>query len=284
MSTFNCFASKINTVKKVTRKTRQSVSIDTQRKVYTALKNILYSNVDEFGQISFIWNSPKGEILVKLTHEDMTLKLSEGNQKIVKQGNQYNLNIAVFDMLAGLTCPAALQCKASVIVRNGDINQRFILDEHHDYKCFAVKAESQYLWTWLNRLINSLIVSIASQVELTESLDSLVQNYDMIRIHGSGDFFVKKYFMAWVTVAQLNPTMKFYGYTKMLPYVNYAKPDNFGLVYSDGGKFDDKVDETTPICAVLFDGQTLDFPIACESLEDDFEYILQGVSFSLHLH
>jgi hypothetical protein len=260
------------------------LTASTQLKVYAALKSILYSNVDEFGQISFIWNSPKGEVNVKLTSYDMILKLSDGNSKIKTQSLQYGLKIGVFDMLAGLTCPAALQCKASVLVKNGDINQRFVLDEHHDYKCFAVKAESQYLWTFLNRLINSLVVSIASQDELIEDLNSLVCGYDMIRIHGSGDFFVKKYFMAWLSVAQLNPTMKFYGYTKMLPYVKYAKPDNFGLVYSDGGKFDDKVDETTPICAVLFEGQPLDFPLACESLENDFIHILAGESFSLHMH
>jgi len=80
----------------------------------------------------------------------MVLKLSDGNGKIKTQANQYNKKIAVFDMLAGLTCPVALQCKASVLVRNGDINQRFILDEHIAYKCFAVKAESQYFWTFLN--------------------------------------------------------------------------------------------------------------------------------------
>jgi hypothetical protein len=260
------------------------LSVTTQQKVYSALKSILYSNINEWGQIDFIWNSPKGKVRVMLTSDDMILKLSDGNQKIKRQSQQYNLKIAVFDLLAGLTCPAALQCKASTLVKNGDINQRFVLDEHINYKCFAVKSESQYLWTFLNRLVNSLIVSIAPQDELTNDLNELIQNHDMIRIHGSGDFFLKKYFMSWVTAAKNNPNMKFYGYTKMLPYVKYSKPDNFGLVYSDGGKFDGKVDKTTPICAVLFDGQELDFPISCEELEDDFQHILKGESFSLHLH
>ena len=40
----------------------------------------------------------------------------------------------------------------------------------------------------------------------------------IIRIHVSGDMFSHKYFMAWIKVAERNPDVLFYAYTKSLTY------------------------------------------------------------------
>tara|TARA_R100001082_G_scaffold23430_1_gene11407 strand:- start:252 stop:974 length:723 start_codon:yes stop_codon:yes gene_type:complete len=71
----------------------------------------------------------------------------------------------------------------------------------------------------------------------------------LIRIHDSGDFYSDTYFMQWLLVARMNPSHYFYAYTKSWEetrhwrylHANDLQPDNFQLVYSYGGKHDDKL-------------------------------------------
>ena len=67
------------------------------------------------------------------------------------------------------------------------------------------------------------------------------KNIKLVRFHQSGDFFNQNYFDAWLMVAENNPQLLFYGYTKALPF--WAKrlnqiPSNFKLVASRGGSHD----------------------------------------------
>jgi hypothetical protein len=72
---------------------------------------------------------------------------------------------------------------------------------------------------------------------------SLPNSASVIRIHVGGDFFSESYFRAWINVAVNNPDVKFYAYTKSIPFWIAALernliPDNFVLTASEGGKWD----------------------------------------------
>lgn len=69
------------------------------------------------------------------------------------------------------------------------------------------------------------------------------KNLRAIRIHDSGDFYSRHYFLVWRQIMKACPEVQFYAYSKMVPMLNKLKaeglvPDNFTVVYSQGGKFD----------------------------------------------
>jgi len=68
-----------------------------------------------------------------------------------------------------------------------------------------------------------------------------------IRIHDSGDFFSRAYYIAWLEVAEACPELIFYAYTKSIPFIDWAAhPGNFRLVQSIGGKRDHDIDQDRP--------------------------------------
>ena len=70
-----------------------------------------------------------------------------------------------------------------------------------------------------------------------------------IRIHDSGDFFSRAYFMVWKSIMEACPETNFYAYTKMVPLFKKLDaegmlPKNFTVIYSQGGKFDNLIDKS----------------------------------------
>ena len=75
---------------------------------------------------------------------------------------------------------------------------------------------------------------------------ALPKDARVIRIHVSGDMFSHKYFMAWIKVAERNPTVLFYAYTKSLTYWVRSRdlvPGNLVLTASYGGRDDHLIAE-----------------------------------------
>lgn len=66
-----------------------------------------------------------------------------------------------------------------------------------------------------------------------------------VRIHDSGDFYSPAYFAKWLEIARLNPSVRFYAYTKSHSFIrgNFAIPENFDLIYSLGSKNDELIDQ-----------------------------------------
>jgi hypothetical protein len=65
-----------------------------------------------------------------------------------------------------------------------------------------------------------------------------------LRIHDSGDFFSVSYTNKWIEVMRRNPGVRFYAYTKMVTFFKAREkvlPDNFHVIYSEGGKQDGKI-------------------------------------------
>jgi len=214
----------------------------------------------------------------------MVLTFSTGNTKLLALQKEQGCVVTSFDLLAGHTCPAANLCKAWV-----DFSTRKLIDgDDMIFRCYAASMETRYpnsfkahFRNW--QALRGKSISEAANMILSE----LPKGVKIVRIHASGDYFSKRYFLAWVKVAQSRPDVKFFGYTKILTYVRYPKPDNFRLVYSFGGKMDAELTDE-PTCFVVFsveEAKSLGVPVACLDNEtDDFGYIMSGLSFALLVH
>jgi hypothetical protein len=134
----------------------------------------------------------KGKILT--AYPVKANRLQWGNKKLSKQ-------IGIFSLPAVETCPNCLDCKAN---------------------CYALKAQKQYPGSRVFRLVNWVLAEFYP-AELKKQITVEIQkkrNKKAIRIHESGDFYSRKYLELWLEIARENPTVKFYGYTKVNAYLD----------------------------------------------------------------
>jgi hypothetical protein len=169
------------------------------------------------------------------------LTFTKGNAKLGKQ-------TLIFNLPAGKTCPGALFCKSFAVVdENG---KRSIQDGPQTiFRCFAASSEVQYDGAFNNRANNlQLIVDALKNGSAADLIDDGIRNHrtkntKLVRIHESGDFFSEAYLSAWIEVAQRNPDLKFYCYSKSLQlFLNFNLPSNFYMTASYGGKWDNLID------------------------------------------
>lgn len=176
-----------------------------------------------------------------------TLKFSTGNAKLGKR--------LIFSLPAGYTCPNAGHCKTFADRTTGTILD--LPQSSHatgkEYRCFAAMAETRpnvrdarwYNWDTLKEVlystddpVNAMADTICHSIE---DKNSKRTQYNLCRIHESGDFWSELYFQAWLEVARRLPHIKFYAYTKQLGYWLNAKdliPSNLFLTASVGGNLD----------------------------------------------
>jgi len=130
------------------------------------------------------------------------------------------------------------------------------------FRCFAASSEVQYDQVFNNRADNlSMIVDAMFDGSAADLINNSIQHHrtksiELVRIHESGDFFSGVYLDAWIEVAQRNPDLKFYAYTKSLQLFLYLKlPTNFYITASKGGKFDHLIDNFKRYSVVVADDQ-----------------------------
>lgn len=171
----------------------------------------------------------------------MALHFSHGNAKLGK-------GTLIFNLPAGKTCPGASICKSFAVVTP---EGRKIADgPNTEFRCFAASSEVQYDQVFYNRAENLQQVMVALQNgSIVEILNDGIQqnrkkNTRRVRIHESGDFFNEAYLNAWIVVAESNPDLQFYCYSKSLNlFVDRTLPENFYLTASYGGRFDGLIDD-----------------------------------------
>lgn len=213
------------------------------------------------------------------------LKFSFENRKInaiAKSKGLKTKEVCCFDLPAGYSCPAADICLSKANKDTGKISD----GKNCEFRCYAASTESAFPSVRRLRWHNfDMLRSSSDMVELIEA--SLPKGIKVIRLHSSGDFFSLNYFRAWHQVAINHPEIEFFGYTKILPYVNVLKPNNFNLIYSTGGKHDKNL-KAEPFVKVFSNLQDM----TNEGLTDpciddpagDFDFIKSGVSFGLLIH
>ena len=214
------------------------------------------------------------------------LKFSFRNAKIKKLAVYLGLaknEVASFDLPAGYTCPAARACRSYANRVTGKITD----GKGAEFRCYAASSEAVFTSARQNRWSNFEALRDAGADMVALIMGALPSTLKVLRIHSSGDFFTRAYFDAWVTVARLHPDIKFFGYTKILPYVKADKPDNFTLVYSFGGTMDAQVTDE-PVAYVVntvADAVARGLPVSCQDNPvDDYDYVTSGRTFALALH
>jgi len=201
------------------------------------------------------------------------LSFGKGNAKLGKK-------VFTFSLPAGWTCPNALDCLSKSNEETGKITD----GKSMKFRCFAASAEAVYPAVRKSRWKNfRLLKEAENMAKLIQA--SLPKKAEIIRIHVSGDFFNKDYFLAWLEVSKNNPSIKFYFYTKMVRYVwEYKKffPDNFIYTVSRGGKEDNLIVGLREAIVVFSEKEASDKKLEID--HDDSHAMTQGQSFALLIH
>lgn len=159
--------------------------------------------------------------------------LGTGNSKLKKTEKYFNVKIFNFSIPAGndkktgkITCPFAGSCLSLCYAKKG--SYRWSNVERALSKRYQASKEADFI----ERISNEL-----SKVKKDKQV--------YVRIHDSGDFYSPSYFQKWLEIARLNPSIRFYAYTKSHSFIrgNFNIPDNMDLIFSLGSKNDELIDQ-----------------------------------------
>jgi hypothetical protein len=153
--------------------------------------------------------------------------------KFVENKKYYNGTVYEWNLPTGTTCPFALECKVSV----DRVTGKFSVHKGQ-YKCYAASPE-RFPGVREHRWKNFEYVKDGNKPIIPKKCTA-------IRIHASGDFFNQDYFDMWIDIANENPSVDMWAYTKSLGYwvkrINDI-PKNLILTASYGGRQDELIDQ-----------------------------------------
>lgn len=186
----------------------EHISTDVEHSEKSDAYNPKETGPKALGDIPAIWKDRKGNDLLPEARMMMACKqeLSSGNLKL-------DAEIGVWDLPCYKTCPESTEfCR------------KF---------CYAKKAEGQYdapLKTRVKKYLTSLEGGFVDRM-----VDSIKQvEFQIVRVHGSGDFYDEKYFKKWIEIAKRCPETQFFAFTKAYKTLEGLKdkPDNFEFLGS----------------------------------------------------
>jgi hypothetical protein len=183
------------------------------------------------------------------------MNLSIGNRKIIKN----KLNTATFGLQAIKTCPGKGECQKECFATVGNYNFPVVKNKQEE----RLKASKK----------KNFVKTISEEiVEL---------NVGAVRIHDSGDYYSDKYLQKWIEIAEQNPKVIFYSYTKSVHFFKkdyntwkVSLPSNFVTTFSYGGKYDHLINPTKDKHALVFLSleELLDYKYSDTSKLDDNAY------------
>ena len=158
----------------------------------------------------------------------------KGNRKLAKLAT-VGFGIPAFRSRDGFaTCPKAGACAAVCYARQGTFTWPVV-----------VAARERNLAIVRGDLAEFVRVAVADLSRMKART---------VRVHDSGDFFSQAYLDSWYAIARALPDRTFYAYTKSLHLDLWsARPANFRIVQSVGGKMDDSVDVSLPHSRIFAD-------------------------------
>jgi hypothetical protein len=249
-----------NTVKESFKHT----NFGSSKKFLNESVNLLISNdVDKFYDNLFETAEMKAALL-----DICVLTFSTENTKL-------GGSVVTFSLPAGWSCPFAKACLKKVS-REREINPEKVgtskiskrTGEEVPYKgdvvvtkgkdaefdCFAANQEMQYDALRANRWHNyDLLIAAGNEGGAEAQAELIIRSLEYffdtdgekneVRIHESGDFYNGEYLKAWMLVAKKMPNIKFYAYTKSVPYVAAMEKQlkdipNLSITLSQGGRKD----------------------------------------------
>ena len=184
---------------------------------------------------------------------------------------------------AGHSCPGADICKSSADRITGKITD----GANTTVRCFMASIESYSKQSraagWENfDILRGLKTADAMADAMAPPADA-----DVVRFGVNGDFFNQKHFDAALLVAERNPQIMFYAYTKS---VNYwvarlgQIPANLNLNASRGGRFDHLIDQYDLKSAVIVYHPEEADALGLEIDHDETHALLGRDSFALLIH
>ena len=179
------------------------------------------------------------------------MSLLSQNSKIKKSGgekyNVFNFGIPAYKTERSgktfKTCPMAGKCAIGCYAQSGAYNFPNV-----------VNAYQERLEATLTAKFGDLI---SAEIEVKLKTAQRTKKQLVIRIHDSGDFYNKTYYMKWYKLMLKYPNIKFYAYTKMVPMFKLLKkakliPNNFTIIFSEGGLADKLINTKTDRHARVF--------------------------------
>lgn len=145
-----------------------------------------------------------------------------------------NFNIPAFEdpETGKRTCPWAGACASDCYARKNRYKFRNV-QSSLARKYFATKRED-------------FVDVMSAELEKSKA--------DFVRIHDAGDYYSPQYVHKWLTIIGNFPDKNFYSYTKSLPFFMGKKlPENFDIIYSLGGKLDDRINVDIHKHSKIFD-------------------------------
>lgn len=206
------------------------------------------------------------------------LRFGFGNAKL-------DVEVAIFDLPAGYSCPFARACHSRADRVTGKITD----GKHTEFRCYAASMEARISNVRDKRWFNfEQLKRVKTRQGMTDLiLASLLPMARIVRIHSSGDFFNQAYFDAWLAVAQQRPKTKFYAYTKALPFWLKRKadiPKNLVLTASYGGTHDHLIKEHKLRYALVVYSEQEAEKLGLQIDHDDSHAMKNGRSFALLIH
>jgi hypothetical protein len=168
--------------------------------------------------------------------------LTNGNRELAKDGvftwTLPALNARLSDGSNFVTCPNAGVCANLCYARSGTFNFSNVKAAHRRNLELIVANDDDMVMgvKWREAMIAELKAK-------------RYRGGKFVRIHDSGDFFSRQYFMHWVHIAMLTHDVTFYAYTKEVAMVKeverhlHGLPKNLVIIFSMGGKQDHLVDK-----------------------------------------
>ena len=119
--------------------------------------------------------------------------------------------------------------------------------------CYAQKGA--YIWSNVKPAFQFRYLATKSDDFVENMVAELTKKrVDILRVHDSGDYYSKAYIGKWMEIAKRLPNVRFYSYTKSVPlFLDLDIPDNYDIIFSEGGTRDDLIDYTTHRHARIFD-------------------------------
>ncbi len=188
--------------------------------------------------------------------------------------------VYAFDLPAGWSCPAADICLSKSDKKSGKITD----GKDSLFRCYAASLEAVYTAVRRLRWHNFDLLRNTSDMHKLIA-DSLPTNLEILRLHSSGDFFNKEYHGAWMQIARENPSITFYGYTKMADlFLNKSEvPTNVLFIQSHGGKLDHMVTGLS-VSYVVTEASGHDFPVFSTDEQSELHILAGGGDFGLLIH
>ena len=168
--------------------------------------------------------------------------LGTGNTKLKNTAKHFDIKIFNFSIPAGndkasgkITCPFAGSCLKLCYAKKG--MYRFGNVERALTKRYEASKEADFV-----QRINDELSKVKKGKQI------------YVRIHDSGDFYSPSYFAKWLEIARLNPSIRFYAYTKSHSFIrgNFNLPDNFDLIFSLGSTRDELINQDTERHSKIF--------------------------------